>query len=63
MRDCPDADAALSLLADVQGLKGWLGTASPWRHVEQAKAVLTKLDKVMVACDKKEAKRLSQVGG
>lgn len=62
MKDCPDADAALSLLAGVQGLKSWLGTESPWCHGERAKAVLTKLDTILVACDKKEAKRFSQVG-
>ena len=62
MKDCPDADAALSLLAGVQGLKSWLGTGSPWCHGERAKAVLTKLDTILVACDKKEAKRFSQVG-
>lgn len=62
MKDCPDADAALSLLAGVQDLKSWLGTGSPWCHGERAKAVLTKLDTILVACDKKEAKRFSQVG-
>ena len=61
MKDSPDADASLTLLADVQGLKGWLNKESVWGLDDRAKAALTKLDMVLVACDKKEAKRLSQV--
>lgn len=63
VKDSPDADASLTLLADVQGLKGWLNKESVWGLDDRAKAALTKLDMVLVACDKKEAKRLSQVGG
>lgn len=61
MKDSPDADASLTLLAEVQGLKAWLRQESLWRHGDRAKAVLTQLDEVLVGCDKKEAKRLSQV--
>lgn len=62
MKDSPDADASLTLLGEVEGLKAWLRQESLWRgHDERAKAVLTRLDEVLVGCDKKEAKRLSQV--
>lgn len=61
MKDSPDADAALTLLADMQELKRWLRNELLWRHDARARAALTKLDVVLVACDKKEAKRLSQV--
>lgn len=62
MKDSPDADASFSLLADVRGLKAWLRQESLWGHDQRAIAVLTKLDAVLVGCDRKEAKRLSQVG-
>ncbi|CAN0546823.1 unnamed protein product [Ectocarpus sp. 12 AP-2014] len=60
VKDSPDADASLTLLAEVQGLKAWLRQESLWRHGDRAKAVLTQLDEVLVGCDKREAKRLSQ---
>lgn len=62
VKDSPDADASFTLLADVQGLKKWLKVDSVWRHDAKARAVLTKLDKVLVNCNRKEAIRLSQVG-
>lgn len=62
VKDAPDTDESLTLLSDVQELKRWLGAGALWDHEERAKAILTKLDMVSVACDKKEAKRFSQVG-
>lgn len=61
VKDTPDADASLTLLGNVRGLKAWLGQESPWRHDLRAKSVLTKLDELLVGLDKKEAKRFSQV--
>lgn len=63
MEDTPDADASLTLLGEVRRLKAWLRQDSPWQHDQRAKACLTRLDEVLVGCDKKEAKRLSQVTG
>lgn len=61
VKDTPDADASLTLLGEVRRLKAWLRQESPWQHDQRAKALLTRLDEVLVGCDKKEAKRLSQV--
>eukprot|EP00903_Cladosiphon_okamuranus_P007116 g6914.t1 len=61
--DTPDADASLTLLGEVGRLRAWLRqeSPSPWQHDQRAKAVLTRLDEVLVGCgDKREAKRLSQ---
>eukprot|EP00904_Undaria_pinnatifida_P009783 jgi/Undpi1/5935/HiC_scaffold_2.g01209.m1 len=44
VKDSPDADASLTLLADVEGLKGWLRKDSIWGMDDRAKAALTKLD-------------------
>ncbi|CAM9165201.1 unnamed protein product [Scytosiphon promiscuus] len=60
VEDTPDADASLTLLGDVRGLKEWLRRESVWRHDLRATSILTKLDELLVGYDRKEARRFSQ---